>query len=550
MRWSLLALGFTLVSSAGADTREYFLTPRNVPAGANSIEAINAINEAGDAVGSAPAFPSFISMPILWRGSTGTKLPNIGGVGSFASTVLNGINNVGGICGAGYNASNVRRGIYWFRGAPSELVPLGNPLLGGQSEALAVNDAADIAGISQVGDESGDYHATLWHGATSSPVDLGTLTGGTFSEAVAVSASSEFIAGSGTNAHGDSHAVLWHGGKAADLGTLGGPGSAATGVNDAGQVAGTADTSKFESGGGVTHYFQHAAIWQAGKVTDLGTLGGLESSAMAINSSGQVVGSADMANSNDPPHATLWEQGKIIDLNPLINALPANVIMRNATAIADDGKIEVEGPSADFSQTLYYLLTPAIATHTAIRSDINASSYGQKIHLIATIAPDSGPVPQGEVTWYDGAQLLGTARLTPVGTASWEPANWSVGTHNVTAAFGISKPDGSSTSPVYKQTVTPTVTKTALSTSANTVTHGSVFILTATVIPEFSTIEGTVTFESGKTTLGTATVDGRTKQARLTTTLKAAGRYSIAAVYGGTTHFRASTSAPLSITVK
>lgn len=66
-----------------------------------------------------------------------------------------------------------------------------------------------------------------------------------------------------------------------DLGTLGGDGSRALGINGKGQVVGSADTV-----GGHAHAF----FWEAGKMRDLGTLGGDTSEADAINDKGEVVG--------------------------------------------------------------------------------------------------------------------------------------------------------------------------------------------------------------------------------------------------------------------
>src|ERR671930_236835 len=70
---------------------------------------------------------------------------------------------------------------------------------------------------------------------------------------------------------------------AIDLGTLGGTQSVAIAVNASGQVVGQSATAgEAES---------HAFSWtQAGGMVDLGTLGGTQSVAVAVNASGQVVG--------------------------------------------------------------------------------------------------------------------------------------------------------------------------------------------------------------------------------------------------------------------
>src|SRR6266542_1991227 len=76
-----------------------------------------------------------------------------------------------------------------------------------------------------------------------------------------------------------------------DLGTLGGAFFAASfafAINNRGQVVG--DVSVPPSG----HDF-HAFLWQDGTLTDLGTLGGDDSSARAINERGQVVGESTTA---------------------------------------------------------------------------------------------------------------------------------------------------------------------------------------------------------------------------------------------------------------
>lgn len=107
------------------------------------------------------------------------------------------------------------------------------------------------------------------------------------------------------NVLGDNNPYFVDNGKKTRLKTLGGFSVGVTGMNEAGVLIGISDVS----GGGMDGGIQHAFMWENGVMKDLGTLGGSDSEAVAINNKGQIVGHS--ADTKKQGFAFMWENGKM-----------------------------------------------------------------------------------------------------------------------------------------------------------------------------------------------------------------------------------------------
>lgn len=171
-------------------------------------------------------------------------------------------------------------------------------LVPGPTAALGVNSNGKVVGVSQVGQTP---RPVVW--TNGQPRDLEGPPG----VAYAIDDYQEWIAGV-VQIGAVMHAVAYTGGQLRDLGTLGGLNSVAEAINYFGQVVGAAE---------IPSGMDHAFVWDPiTGMTDLGTLPNLaQCDASSINKTGEIVGTCYNNPSVDPAAFILRYGG----LEPLPN---------------------------------------------------------------------------------------------------------------------------------------------------------------------------------------------------------------------------------------
>jgi probable HAF family extracellular repeat protein len=225
--------------------------------------------------------------------------------------------------------------------------------------------------------------------------DLGTL-GGTESFANAINEKGQVVGESRIAGDQETHIFLYDRGNLVDLSVLYNIGSGpylptANDINNRGQIVGNISNG-------------HAALLSKGVTTDLGTFGGVFSSALGINNSGQIVGyysSPDGLN-----HAFLYSDGNMTGLGPF-GAEAISV----ATAINDSGMIVGEASDS------FTVPSHAFLYSNGVMSDIspfgNSESYAEGINNRGQVV--------GEFLTADGAAfhafLYSNGVFTDLGSA-------------------------------------------------------------------------------------------------------------------------------------
>ncbi len=235
--------------------------------------------------------------------------------------------------------STLNRAARWDAGV---LVPLATPS-GYQSQATAINDGGVAVG--QINSRAAVRQAVRWDSSGRAMTALPGLSSSGEGIATALNTTGQ-VAGASTNASGQTHAVVWQGGRATDLGTLGGTRSSAEAINDLGQTVGYSRLSDET----VTHGF----LWDGATLHDLGSPAG-NSRAWDINNQGQIVG--DFLSAGGAQHALIWDDMVATDLNGAVDNLPLGWLLTSAQGINDSGQIAVIALDDRF-QLRAALLTP------------------------------------------------------------------------------------------------------------------------------------------------------------------------------------------------
>jgi probable HAF family extracellular repeat protein len=182
---------------------------------------------------------------------------------------------------------------------------------------------------------SSSTQAYLWENMEDGPVALPTETGVTESQATGINDSGVITGWTYASGY---RAVQWSndsGHTCVSLAGLGGSLTQALDINASGSMVG------WGSPVGSTPY--HACFWQdPSTVLDLGTLGGTESQAFALNRHNTVVGTARV--SSNYHRAFVWEgSGSLVNLNTLVDPSTPGWTLECAYDINDNGQIVGSG---------------------------------------------------------------------------------------------------------------------------------------------------------------------------------------------------------------
>lgn len=258
------------------------------------------------AVSSVMAIPTSGGTDAQTAAYTITDLGTLGGIRSAALSV----NDDGDVAGYSMTGGGATRGFVYAAGSMRAIGTFG----GRDSMAYGISNLGTVAGRAQ--DALGAFRAfvMLPGGKLIDLTQLSSLLAGPFSTSTGVSPAGLLVGyrlTPGDHMSGRSRIFLFSDSVVSDLGTFGGQDAVAAAINDVGQFTGFFSTEAHAD------YSDRRAFLArlGGQATDLGTLGGRITTPTAINASGQVTGFGQTPNGDH--HAFLYTGGKLVDLGVL-----------------------------------------------------------------------------------------------------------------------------------------------------------------------------------------------------------------------------------------
>lgn len=286
-----------------------------------NVAVARAIDDSGQVVGTSRTGTAGVDHAVIWDGSTfPLDLGTIAGDNSSFATAIARDGSV--IVGASTGTTTTP--VRWVRINGTWMIQaLPMPAGATPCEADAVGSDGTIAGTC-------NGAVVAWRSGALFPVAAAGLARG-------VDGNGQIVGRSGNDA------TVWNlqtsPVSVTDLGTLGGTSSAAFGINDNGQIVGSATTSSGDS---------HAFLWTAKKgMVDLGTLpGATVSDAYAINANGDIVGDSEFPDGST--YAAYWPHGKIVDLGTLPGFAGSEALAMNINGqIAGISFVTVNGVASE-----------------------------------------------------------------------------------------------------------------------------------------------------------------------------------------------------------
>jgi len=405
-----------------------------IPLG-GSVSADNGVNNLGWSAGESNLTGDATAHAVAWFLGWPTDLGTLGGPNS--AVLWPGINNLGEVVGVSDTATMDPYGETWSCGA--FLPPSHNghtcigfkwqfgrmtalPTLGGNNGfATAVNAHGQIVGWAEnavhdptcIAPQVLQFEAVIW-GPSNQMQQLPPLGSDPDSAATGINDHGQVVGISGIcqNAVGNqsaTHALLWQNGVPIDLGNLGGTAwNTPMAINNKGVIVGFSDLTG-DQGGNNPNF--HAFLWTTpGPIQDLGTLlGDAISEALGVNAQNQIVGVSYAAGFTNP-RAFIYENGRMIDLNSL--TLPNSpVYLQVGGDINDEGVIVGQGclPAACAAATSFvsYIAVP-----------VGDGKY--KVEVIGSSANSSSEASAGMIS--SRAQLIPRAAFGKLGLVDGAPA--------------------------------------------------------------------------------------------------------------------------------